>query len=134
MKTCTVCLVEKPLDDYQNDKRRSDGKKSTCRPCKLERERRWRREHPEAARLHRRRIHLKKNYGITLAEFEAMLAAQEGKCAIGQCGRDARVVDHCHRSGKVRALLCSGCNTSIGHLREDPALIRSVAEWVELHC
>lgn len=56
-------------------------------------------------------------YGITLEQYNAMLAAQNDVCAI--CGtppmeKRRLVVDHCHRSGRVRALLCGPCNTQLG--------------------
>lgn|SRR5262245_9040289 len=62
---------------------------------------------------------LKYNYGITAEDFDAMLAAQEGKCA--GCGAVFEgacraVVDHCHATGKVRGLLCHGCNLTVGFL------------------
>jgi hypothetical protein len=41
-------------------------------------------------------------------------------------------VDHCHITGRVRALLCQACNTGIGKLKEDPALIRKSADYVEV--
>lgn len=56
---------------------------------------------------------LKHNYGLSLEEFNAMSLAQGGLCLI--CGRPDRLcVDHCHTSGKVRGLLCSGCNGALG--------------------
>jgi hypothetical protein len=53
---------------------------------------------------------------------------QEGKCAI--CGDVCPhlFIDHCHRTGKLRALLCSRCNTAIGQLRDNPAIIRKAAD------
>jgi len=57
-----------------------------------------------------------REYGVDKAMFDAMYFEQDGKCAIGPCPREARSVDHCHRSGKVRGLLCQGCNAAIGSL------------------
>ena len=61
----------------------------------------------------------KKKYGITLAQYDEMLAAQNGKCKI--CGSDKAgtigqnfAVDHCHTTGKVRGLLCINCNARLG--------------------
>ena len=71
---------------------------------------------------------LKRTYGITIDQYALMLAAQEYKCAI--CGIDAEtykkhkiiqrrfVVDHDHDTGKIRGLLCHGCNSGIGYLKE----------------
>jgi hypothetical protein len=66
-----------------------------------------------------RKSHYKTSYGITVADFDRMLAAQGGRCAV--CGSDkpggrwARfAVDHCHKTGKVRGLLCTHCNVLVG--------------------
>lgn len=77
------------------------------------------------------------NYGITLAEYRIMLAAQDGRCEI--CGtsetdyrriKDGKVVemtfavDHDHRTGEVRGLLCSKCNKGLGLFNDDPELLK----------
>lgn len=65
----------------------------------------------------RRRARLKSIYGITPEQYTQMLADQGGGCAI--CGREAwgvrpLAVDHCHESGRVRAILCMTCNRMLG--------------------
>lgn len=66
----------------------------------------------------RREQSLKRRYGITLEDFDRMKAEQGGVCAI--ClKREAKVVDHDHKTGRVRGLLCGGCNGAIGILDED---------------
>lgn len=63
-----------------------------------------------------RRRALLARYGITTDQYEAMLAAQRGGCAM--CGapprRSSLDIDHCHQSGRVRALLCDQCNRALG--------------------
>jgi hypothetical protein len=83
---------------------------------------------------------LKHHYGITLVEYENLLAAQKGVCAICQqaeTSTDRKVnrirrlaVDHCHKTDKIRGLLCLACNTAIGKLRDDPQLIERAAAYV----
>lgn len=41
-------------------------------------------------------------------------------------------IDHCHKTGKVRGLLCKTCNTGIGHLKDDPNILRSAINYLEL--
>ncbi len=84
---------------------------------------------------------LKKAFGITLEQYNAMLKAQNGVCAI--CGQPEKrsykatgrvmqlAVDHCHKTGKVRALLCGPCNHGIGNFREDAELIHKAIAYLE---
>ncbi len=72
---------------------------------------------------------LKTNYGITLQEFDAMVAEQDGRCAI--CSTVAPLnVDHNHLTGEVRGLLCRQCNTGIGSLKESAEIMRSAAAYL----
>lgn len=71
-----------------------------------------------------------RTYGLTDEAYRAMLERQEGRCAV--CLDEAKLcVDHDHKTGKVRGLLCSHCNTAIGHLRDDPSRIRRAADYLE---
>ncbi len=78
-----------------------------------------------------------RRYGITMQRYQQLLAEQGGGCAL--CGvvgrgwaRGAGVhIDHCHKTGKVRGLLCGDCNTAIGRFGDDPAKLRRAAEYLE---
>lgn len=75
---------------------------------------------------------------ITFADYERMLAAQGGVCAlcrqpetVVQHGRVARLsVDHDHRTGRVRGLLCRACNTTLGRFNDDPELFRRALDYL----
>lgn len=78
----------------------------------------------------------KTNYGITKDQFDEMLASQNGACAI--CGTkepqgSSRTfhVDHCHKTQRVRGLLCHHCNVGLGHFFDIPAALRSAATYIE---
>lgn len=83
---------------------------------------------------------LKRKYGLTLAEYNRLLANQNGHCAIcpATIGEEKRMrklfVDHDHTTGKVRGLLCSRCNSAVGHLRDHPkyahALVGYLMRWL----
>lgn len=67
---------------------------------------------------------LKIKYGITIEEYRALHAAQGGKCATcprteGSRKNSALAVDHCHRTGRIRGLLCVHCNRKLGMLEKD---------------
>lgn len=86
---------------------------------------------------------LSKRYGITFAQYGAMFDSQDGKC--GLCGnsetridhRTKRVsrlaVDHCHKTGKVRQLLCHTCNSGLGAFKDDPDRLRAAIAYLERH-
>jgi len=75
-------------------------------------------------------------YGVSFDEYEAMLVAQEGRCAVCRSehagGRWKRLhVDHDHATGKVRGLLCHNCNLAIGLLRDDPDRLLRAVEYLK---
>ncbi len=74
-----------------------------------------------------------RRYRITPEELDAMLVAQDGRCAICDELPDNFVVDHDHTSGAVRALLCQSCNVAIGLMQDNPARLRAAAVYLEGH-
>jgi hypothetical protein len=77
--------------------------------------------------------HYRRRYGISLAEYDEILLAQCGVCAI--CAEpptddEPLVVDHCHDSGQVRGLLCSTCNLAIGYLKDSPDYMLAAAAYI----
>lgn len=74
----------------------------------------------------------KHKYGLSDSEFKAMLKAQSGKCAVCRRPQGGKMiaVDHCHKTGKVRGLLCSNCNMGIGLLQDSPKLLRKAAKYL----
>jgi hypothetical protein len=68
-------------------------------------------------------------YDLTPAQFIEMTIAQKGRC--DACGDLAElVIDHNHQTQEVRALLCHGCNTGIGHFKEDPSRLEAAAAYL----
>jgi predicted nucleic acid-binding Zn ribbon protein len=75
-------------------------------------------------------------YGITAEEYDALLAAQEGRCAI--CGSpdwpgkgNRPHIDHDHETGRIRGLLCNNCNTGLGQFKDDPQRLRAAIRYLE---
>ena len=93
------------------------------------------REDPDFVKERDKRSNLKKNYGISLEDYNKLFNDQNGLC-LG-CYRHQKQltrsldVDHCHDSGKVRGLLCSNCNRSLGWANESPEILRRLAEYIE---
>lgn len=73
-------------------------------------------------------------YGITLEDYENMEQQQGGTCAIcGEIPNHTLHVDHDHETGKVRELLCSNCNTSLGGFKDNPDLLIAAANYIIKH-
>ena len=125
----------------------------TCRQCRdrARRENRERRERIGAEGV--RADNLRTKYGISVAQYDALRAAQGYRCAI--CGRheddipaaargrprlDGRptaapvklVVDHCHDSRRVRGLLCAECNSAIGYFRDNGRALLAALDYLGL--
>jgi hypothetical protein len=80
-------------------------------------------------------LHMKRAYGLDFKDYERMLEAQNGVCAICSSpppnNRKTRLaIDHCHKTGKVRGLLCDKCNRSIGLLKDDVSVLKSAIKYL----
>lgn len=131
-KICIRCNKILPVENFRKDFRKEFKwgwtYRSYCRECEREmcrvygrthRERRnvylrrWRREHPKLARKNSRKGQLKSKYGLTIEDYNRMLKQQNNKCVI--CKQERKlVVDHDHKTGRVRGLLCNSCNRIVG--------------------
>jgi hypothetical protein len=140
----------------------ADGHRHDCKACNLaakaarnaadpqanrDRVKRWREQNPErylakqrayqgspAKKAADRRSYLKRTYGMTVEDYDRMLEAQGGVCAICREPRpEERTlhVDHDHATGEIRGLLCFRCNNAIGDLRESAELACSLAEYLD---
>ncbi|MCP3757608.1 endonuclease VII domain-containing protein [Streptomyces sp. TBY4] len=114
-KQCRSCGEVKPHSEWHKNATAPDGLATCCKPCKAARGRAG---------------HLKRAYGISEAERDEMIAAQGGVCVICQ-EAPAEHVDHDHQTGKVRGVLCFGCNAGIGQLKDRPDVLRRAAAYVE---
>lgn len=141
-KNCCICGERKHFDLFYNFKNKSDNKSYRCKLCDDKARKKWSNANPEKAYSSMRGRNLKHKYGISLEKYKEMLTEQECKCAI--CGATENntigerkdwnfAVDHDHKTGKVRGLLCNNCNRGIGLLKDNPELIRKAAEYVETH-
>ncbi|MFN9951760.1 MAG: endonuclease VII domain-containing protein, partial [bacterium] len=89
----------------------------------------WKKNNPDKVKQYQRTSNLRKNFGLSMDEYEEMLAKQNNLCAIcekpetfihHQTKEPARLaVDHCHKTNKVRKLLCKSCNTALGLFKDD---------------
>jgi hypothetical protein len=121
MNTCCRC-----------DKVHSYSQKYYCRECwgKLNKKYRirWNSENPGREKLRHRKNALKTNFGMTLEDYNTLFTRQDGRCAI--CGKHqsdftkALHIDHDHKTGSIRGLLCNECNHGVGNFKDDQTLLQ----------
>lgn len=127
--TCYTCK-----HDYQRRYRNTPR----GRQVKLASEKLFRERHREKRRLESRIYNLRK-YGITEMDYQRLLQAQDHVCAIcGSLGQTTRyhplAIDHNHKTGKIRALLCTSCNGTVVRLVENnPDLLVKAKEYLRRH-
>lgn len=128
--------------ERERERREAGGEK--YRQRKNQDMRRLRLANPERYRQTHRRNRIKRKYGITLEEYEAILARGCAICGstkgrvVGKRGEapppEPRLcLDHDHTNGKVRDALCHSCNTGLGSFADDPHRLRAAAEYLERH-
>lgn len=99
----------------------------------IERNKKWIKENPERALAIARRSRLRRVYGITPEEYDALAAKQKNACAIckQECVTGYRLaVDHDHETGRVRGLLCMHCNSGIGNLNDSIPLLQAAIRYL----
>ncbi len=167
-KYCPKCQRQLPVSGFWKNTKTRDGLQAQCKTCMnlaskrysrtakgRQRDRRyWQSEkgkannhragkkyrltHPEKIKTITRNTNLRRSYGITIEEYNALFELQQGRCAI--CGRPepdkmrGRIrrlaVDHCHVTGHVRGLLCAMCNRGIGCLQNNPDILRKAICYI----
>lgn len=148
MKQCRECKDFKALGKFHKRIQAKDGLKPICKDCHRISNREWRKDNKEAVnkdaqqrrlanlekcrekeRIYRtdnydkiRDRFLKYNYNIDITQYNNIFESQRGCCSICNAHQStfkkALAVDHCHKTGKVRGLLCAKCNKGIGHFSD----------------
>lgn len=154
MKKCPKCLLEKDESLFSKAKKEKDGLFHSCKACQkiyrdnynkinAEKHSLYMKEHyvtkkdqyaayREKHRERQRGYSLKRNYGISLAQYDAMLEAQDGRCFICSCKpRSKRLaVDHNHKTKEVRGLLCSRCNKALGVFHDKAEIVERALNYL----
>jgi len=110
-KYCTTCNHTKHRDMFSEREGAKDGKQGKCKSC---------------FRIYQRA----RKYGLSEDHFRVLLESQDYKCAICHTPDRSLVVDHNHKTGAVRGLLCSNCNTGIGLLQDSPEIMRAAEGYL----
>lgn len=124
---CRDCGKDKPEEEFPRHRNMDLGRWIYCKPCHNARNRASRARHGG-----NRNYHLRQRYGITAKDFDALLTEQGMLCPI--ClKRPAVHVDHDHKSGKVRGILCEPCNGMLGQFKDNIQTIRNAIQYLNFH-
>lgn len=143
MKLCTACGETKPIAEFYWTTRKNGEKArhSKCRVCRRAQFKAWAKT-GRGKQVKRAGI-LRRSYGLSEHEYRIMWNAQKGLCAI--CGKSetrshhngtplSLSIDHCHKTGAARGLLCNKCNAGLGYFGEDPkSLLMAwlyISDWI----
>jgi ferredoxin len=112
-RSCRICGEKKKTSDFPVE---GGARRTICQDCKPSATRAW---------------YLKTTYGITPSKFIEMLNSQNKQCGI--CKKDITQganIDHCHKTGNIRGLLCSSCNKGLGHFRDKENLLENAISYL----
>jgi hypothetical protein len=166
MKYCKSCGLAKESNCFRKNKKRADGLCFYCKDCDSAKKRKHYRENREkilarnviyhsinkdkksaynklwraANPRKKKNIALRRDFDITLEQYEGYLFEQNNKCKICQQPetvktKDGKVkdlaVDHNHLTGKVRGLLCQSCNVALGLIKDNPDIAIKLSEYLK---
>lgn len=159
MKRCKKCGEVKPIYEFYRAAGMADGHRSECKGCHQKQRKRWyqanrtaaiasvkrwqqenkehlhayRREYRQRRKSEERNAYLRRTFGVSNDDYDALLRAQADGCAI--CGRppgkSSLHIDHDHDSGRIRGLLCVGCNNALGQFRDRADLLSRAANYLD---
>jgi hypothetical protein len=153
--TCTKCKITKDESLFYKDKSKPNNLHTNCKLChssrnklkrktnlawremQLQKSKEYRNKYPDKNRNSIRNATLKAKYGITSKEYDDLFALQGYKCAVCGCtknnGYGKMPVDHCHTTGKVRAILCQSCNVTLGKVGEKEEILLALINYLRKH-
>lgn len=150
-KSCTGCKEVKPVGEFHVSATKPNGRvvyQPRCKVCyNAHYISKWHKKDDLDKRkeLFKRKekynsdwfksYRLATKYNLTVEQFQQMQADQDGKCAIciTPITGSAVRVDHCHKTGKTRDLLCHNCNTLLGHAKDDVNILKNAIEYLKKH-
>lgn len=128
---CSPCWNTRQRGYQRNNPNHRDEQ----RERRKKREASWSDERRQIESDKKRAKYFKKTYGITMEDYELKLSRQNGLCGICKTdkpgGRGNFHVDHCHKTGVVRGLLCMACNIALGKFKDDILVMKRAIQYLE---
>jgi hypothetical protein len=151
LRKCQTCKLDKPATEFHKSKRNAGGFKPDCKACRKIEAVVYRKKYPEKVTANskkwyannpekRKAVYRNKGWrdaGIDMDYDRYLLMLEERGHRCDICKKhdsefeQALAVDHDHKTGLVRGLLCNECNTVLGKMNDDPDLLRKAAGYLE---
>lgn len=143
-RLCIKCKSKKPLVEFHLNSSYKCGRTSTCKACTSKKTKEnWAKQKDSSVvkkrnRLKTKKYNLKAVYNMTLEDYNILVKQQNGLCAIcgtvettsNQFGPRSLCVDHDHKTGKVRGLLCSQCNHLLGNAKDNIEILQKARVYL----
>lgn len=158
-KYCPKCGRHKSRrTGFHKNSARPDGLQSRCKECQrtavaavhkadpskaVARNKRWRETNPDAyqAACKRykdrtqntpvgKRTRTLNRHGLTQEQYQVLLDKHDGKCHVCRRTPVRFHVDHCHKTNRIRGLLCPNCNIALGHVRDDIDTLKALIKYL----
>lgn len=141
LKECSDCGEIKSHSDFSKDNKNKRNKYLAyyCKSCASKRARKWHNDnkHSASLKLKKRSSWLKHKYGLSLNEYTEKLKAQNNCCAICKVelptSGHLTHLDHCHKTGNLRAFLCTNCNRGLGHFQDSVENLQAAINYLQTH-
>lgn len=140
---CAKCFMLLARSCFFKNTKRASGITSYCRSCNKRDVADWRKKNRDASRLWAKRwyadnpekrfyYNTTKTTGVTLEQFKEMQSAQNNLCAICKKAPSGKRlhIDHCHKTGKIRGLLCYKCNVGIGYFNDSEEMLTAAIKYL----
>ncbi len=130
VRKCSKCKITKNIIEFFNRSKNSYNYENICKVCKAEKQRKYRTDP-----IRERKYNLKNKYGMTHKDFNLILNKQNKRCKI--CGSKKPFghgnfhVDHNHKTGKIRGLLCINCNRALGFFKDNTFILFSAIKYLK---
>lgn len=151
-KLCRTCKLTKLGHEFRFRPHHTDKLNSYCTQCERDHNLRYRILHWDKIVLKAKLVrqtnprrwlknYLNREFNMSLESYDSIILSQNGVCAICKKEESATTrgvkkrlsLDHCHKTGKVRGVLCDNCNRALGLFRDDPNLLRAAIAYLEKH-
>lgn len=148
MKICTGCDIEKPYSEFYRNGQNGDGFHMQCKSCQTPYHKRYRDENRERVNKRKRDLYhndpefranyeqgrRRRKYGLSEDAYQKLLDASDGNCMICKkpwVGDRKLSIDHNHKTGKVRGLLCRICNVFLGRIDDSTEILEAMIAYLK---